>query len=309
MRAPGSVGHVMAVRYETISFLSDYGRVDEFVGVCHSVIRAIAPEVAVVDLTHDVPPHDIRAGALTLARSVGYLCPGVVLAVVDPGVGTDRRAVAVEVGDGQSVLVGPDNGLLAPAVAMCGGATRVVELTSPAHRLEPPGATFDGRDVFAPAAAHLCAGVPLDALGPALDPALLRPALVPVTRVEDGDLVAEVLWTDRFGNLQLNVDPDEVADWGERIRLRFAGARRTATRVTAYAELAAGELGVLVDSSGLLSVVLDQTSAAEVLGLDTGDEVVLERLDGPDGGRGAGGDGAEADVEVTVAVELRGARP
>src|SRR6476619_845653 len=160
----------MASRYDTISFLSDSGLDDEFVGVVKSVIRSIAPDVTVVDITHWVPPHDIRAGGLTLARSAGYLCPGVVLAVVDPAVGTERRAVAVEVGDGISVLVGPDNGLLAPAVAMCGGATAAVELTSVEHQLEAPGPTFAGRDIFGPAAAHLCAGVPLGDLGPSIEP-------------------------------------------------------------------------------------------------------------------------------------------
>ena len=130
----------MAARFDTITFLSDYGTGDEFVGVVKSVIRQIAPHVTVVDLTHEVPAYDVRAGSLTLSRSAQYLCPGVVLAVVDPGVGTERRAIAVEVGGGQSYLVGPDNGLLAGAVAMCGGATAAVELTNtdvPARRAGP----------------------------------------------------------------------------------------------------------------------------------------------------------------------------
>src|SRR5262245_61764397 len=130
----------MAFRYDTVTFLSDYGLVDEFVGIVHSVIRSIAPGVEVVDLTHGITPYDVRGGSLTLARSAPFLCPGVVVAVVDPGVGTDRKAIAVEVGDGASVLAGPDNGLLAPAVAMCGGATRAVELTDPAFQLESYGA-------------------------------------------------------------------------------------------------------------------------------------------------------------------------
>lgn len=268
----------MGSRYHTVTFLSDYGHADEFVGVCHSVIRSIAPHATVVDLNHEIPPHDVRAGALCLARSVQYLCPGVVVAVVDPGVGTDRRAVAVEVGDGQSVLIGPDNGLLAPAVALCEGATRAVELINPDYQLPAPGATFDGRDVFAPAAAHLCAGVDLERLGVLMDPAGLRPALMPVSRLEPEGLVAEVLWEDRFGNLQLNVDPDEVGDWGDRIGLRFGGHQRTAVRVAGYANLAPGEVGLVVDSYGLLSVALDRTSAAELLGLGAGDEVVLEHL-------------------------------
>ena len=126
----------MARRYDTISFLSDYGLADEFVGVVRSVIRTIAPTVAVIDITHEIPPHDIRAGSLTLARSVQYLAPGIVLAVVDPGVGTDRRAIAIEVGEeGEAVFIGPDNGLLASAVAMVGGATRAVHLTEQSYQL------------------------------------------------------------------------------------------------------------------------------------------------------------------------------
>ena len=180
------------MRFETVTFLSDYGTTDEFVGVVHSVIRQIAPEVRVIDLNHHVPAHDVRAGGLTLARSAQYLAPGVVLAVVDPGVGTTRKAIAVEVGDGQSILVGPDNGLLAPAVAMVGGATRAVELIDEAYRFPAPGPTFAGRDVFAPAAAHLCNGVELTELGPEIDPFALTPAMIPITREENGELLAEV---------------------------------------------------------------------------------------------------------------------
>jgi len=266
-------------RFDTISFLSDYGAADEFVGVVKSVIRQLAPSVVVIDVTHEVPPHDVRAGGLTLARAAQYLAPGVVLAVVDPGVGTARRAVAVEVGDGSSILVGPDNGLLAAAVAMVGGATRAVELTNPDYQLGAPGPTFAGRDVFAPAAAHLCLGVPLSDLGPEIDTITLRPAMMPLTREEDGALVAEVLWADRYGNLQLNVDPAEVEVYGERIALRFGGKTRTGVRHRTYAEVGTGEVGLIVDSYGLLSMATDRGSAAAELGLDAGDEVVLAPLE------------------------------
>lgn len=265
----------MALRYDTITFLSDYGRTDEFVGVVHSVIRAIAPGVAVVDLTHDVTPYDTRGAGLTLARSAQYLCPGVVLAVVDPGVGGPRRPVAVEVGEGASVLIGPDNGLLAPAVAMCGGATAAVELTNPEYQLPAPGPTFAGRDVFAPAAAHLCAGVPLRELGTPIDPATLLPGVLPISHDEDGVLVAEVLWVDRYGNAQLNVDPSEIASWGDRIGVRFSGETRTAQRADSYGEVGTGQIGLVVDSYGMVSVVVDQGSAATELGLGPSTEVQL----------------------------------
>ncbi|HEY4376202.1 MAG TPA: SAM-dependent chlorinase/fluorinase [Acidimicrobiales bacterium] len=266
-------------RFDTISFLSDYGTADEFVGVVKSVIRQLAPAVAVIDVTHQVPAYDVRAGSLTLARAAQYLAPGVVLAVVDPGVGTKRRAVAVEVGDGASVLVGPDNGLLAPAVAMVGGATRAVELTSVDHQLAAPGPTFAGRDVFAPAAAHLCNGVPLTDLGPEVDPITLLPGMIPITREEDGALAAQVLWTDHYGNLQLNVDPDEIAALGDRLALRFGTKTRTGVRHLTYGDVGAGEIGVIVDSYGLVSLAFDQRSAAAELDLATGDEVLITALD------------------------------
>lgn len=258
----------MTLRYDTVTFLSDYGLRDEFVGIVHSVIRSIAPEVGVVDLTHDITPYDVRGGGLALARSVQYLCPGVVLAVVDPGVGTERRAIAVEVGDGMSVLVGPDNGLLAPAVAMCGGASRAVVLSNEDYHLPAPGPTFAGRDVFAPAAAHLCSGVALTELGEEVDPVTLLPGLLPVAHVdEQGELACEVLWVDRYGNAQLNVGPDELDEWGDRVRLRFHDQTRTARRVSTYAEIGPNELGLVVDSYGLVSIVVDRQSAATELGL------------------------------------------
>jgi len=292
----------MGRRYDTVSFLSDYGTSDEFVGVVKSVIRAIAPDAAVIDVTHEVPPHDIRAGALTLARAAQYLAPGVVLAVVDPGVGTERRAVAVEVGGGEAVFVGPDNGLMAPAVAMTGGATRVVELTATRFQLPAPGATFAGRDVFAPAAAHLCAGVDLTELGPELDPAGLRPGLVPVSRMEGDRLVGEVLWVDRFGNVQLNLDPEDLEGFGERVGIHAHGRVRAARRAAAYGDLKGGELGLVVDSYGLLSLALDRHSAAEVLALDAGDEVQLEPF------AGAGDDDGAAHAGHEVSVSLRSGR-
>lgn len=264
--------------YDTVTFLSDYGRTDEFVGVVHSVIRAIEPDAAVIDLTHDIAPYDVRGGGLLLARSAQYLCPGVVLAIVDPGVATERRGLAVEVGDGTSVLIGPDNGLLAPAVAMCGGASRAVELVEEEYRLPSAGPTFAGRDVFAPAAAHLCAGVPLDLLGPLVDPATLLPGVLPVARSEDDGLVAEVLWVDRFGNAQLNVDPAELDGLlgpDEPVQLHFGGTSRVARRAESFAEVGVGQVGLLVDSYGLLAVALDRGSAAGELGLGPATEVRL----------------------------------
>lgn len=276
-----SAAHSAGRGYDTISFLSDYGHADEFVGVVHSVIASIAPQVRVVDVTHGIAPCDVRAGGLALARAAQYLLPGVVLAVVDPGVGTDRRPVAVEVGDGASVLVGPDNGLLAPAVALVGGASRAVELANPDYRLggwAGLGSTFDGRDVFAPAAAHLCCGVPLSELGPSVDPATLTPGMLPVSHFDGGDLVAEVLWVDRFGNCQLNVAPaevDELAGSDAPLQVAAGGDLRTAETARAYTEVQPGRVGLVTDSTGLVSLALPRRSAAEELGLHEGAEVRL----------------------------------
>lgn len=268
----------MTRRHETVSFLSDFGLEDEFAGVVRSVIRSVAPHATVIDITHGIPAHDVRAGSLALVRSVQYLAPGVVLAVVDPGVGTDRRAVAVEVGaEGEAVFVGPDNGLLAGAVAMVGGATRAVELSDTGFHLPAPGSTFAGRDVFAPVAGHLCNGVDLADFGPPIDPITLRPGLLPLSRQEEGKVMSEVLWVDHFGNAQLNVDPDEIAGMGDRISLRWGvGQVRTGRLAGSYGDLKAGEVGLVVDSYGLVSVALDRRSASEELKLRPGDAVSLE---------------------------------
>ncbi len=197
----------MGRRYDNVSLLTDYGLVDEFVGVVKAVIRDIAPHAQTIDLTHNIAPFDVRAGSLALARCISYIPSGVIVAVVDPGVGGSRKSIAIEVADGEAVLVGPDNGLLAPAVAMAAGAGRCVVLTNEAYHLQSHGATFAGRDIFAPVAAHLCNGVDLAELGEPIDADALLPGMVPLPREEAGGLVGEVLWVDHFGNCQLNISP------------------------------------------------------------------------------------------------------
>jgi S-adenosylmethionine hydrolase len=279
-------------RFATVSFLSDYGTADEFVGVVKAVVRELAPHVGVIDLTHHVPAHDVRAGALALVRCVQYLPAGVVLAVVDPGVGTARRAIAVEVEGGNGVFVGPDNGLLAPAVAMAGGATRAVVLDNPEFHLPAPGTTFAGRDIFAPVAAHLCNGVSLTEVGTPIEPGTLLPGIVPLPRDQDGEIVAEVLWVDHFGNAQLNVGPDDVAALGEMVRLRFHDTTRSAVVASTFGDLGSGRIGLVVDSYGLLAIALDRRSAADELGLGTGDAVHLSVID----------DGSQAAPGVTTPI-------
>ena len=265
-----------------IAFSSDYGHTDEFVGVCKAVMLSLAPDARVVDLGHDVPPHDVRAGALLLVRAVQYLPEDcVVLAVVDPGVGTERRLIGVEVAGG--VFLGPDNGLLAPAVAMAGGAVRVVSLDNPEYHLPAPGPTFAGRDVMAPAAAYLAAGVSIDLLGSPVDAAGLAPGLVPLPQEsDDGTIGGEVLWVDRFGNCQLNVAPEQLVARGGGpggfVGVTIGTSQRRAHWVGAFAEAKPSELALLVDSYGMCMLAFDQRSAAAELDVRAGTTVALIAL-------------------------------
>jgi S-adenosylmethionine hydrolase len=273
---------VNAQRYDTISFLSDYGLRDEFVGIVKGVIADIAPHARVIDLTHEIPSFDVRAGSLALARCISYVPSGIVLAVVDPGVGTARRGVAVSVGEGRGVLIGPDNGLLSMGTALAGGADSAVVLNNPQYHLEAPGATFAGRDIFAPAAAHLCNGVPLAELGDAIDPNLLLPGVVPLSRTEGDETIAEVTWIDRYGNCQLNVGPDDVTALGNRLSVVLTSptgerSTRAANVVRNFSEIGGG-IGLVVDSFGMLAVCVDRGSAADELSIAVGDAVRLAAL-------------------------------
>lgn len=248
-----------------ISFLSDFGHDDEFVGVVHGVVARIAPEVRVIDVGHEFGPGDVRAAGLALMRAIQYLPQGVALAVVDPGVGTDRRAIAVETDWG--VLIGPDNGVLAPAVAMSGGAHRAVAIENPEVRLPSPGATFDGRDLFGPAAAVVASGqATLAELGPELDPNTLTPMTLPLVQHEEQSVTGEVLWVDHFGNAQLNVTPEDLHLVGIGMRtsivLKVGAAEFPVEWVGAYGDVAEGEGMLHVDSYGQIAVAVRNGRAA-----------------------------------------------
>jgi len=251
-----------------------------------------------------VDRYDIRGGGLTLARAAQYLNPGVVLAVVDPTVGTRRRPIAVEVGGGSSILVGPDNGLLAPAVGLVGGAARVVELRNERYRLAGEADTFDGRDILGPAAAHLALGVPLTELGPEVDPAGLVPGIVANAAVHPDRVEAEVLWVDHYGNAQLNVDPQDLAHLGDSLELRTADDRHAVRRASTYAAIEAGRTGLVVDSYGLVSLAQDRRDCAAELSLQPGSAVTLSRVEGAEDP----GDRTEAAARGagTVSVRLGG---
>jgi S-adenosylmethionine hydrolase len=268
--------------FDWISLCTDYGCADGFVAACHGVIARIAPHARVLDVTHAVTPGDVRHGSMVLADTLPWLPAAVHVAVVDPGVGTARRGIALVLGD--AVLIGPDNGLLLPAAEALGGVHAAYELVEPAYRLPTVSATFHGRDVFAPAAAHLAAGVPPDALGPAVDPASLVVLPAPVCQVEDGRIRVEVLAVDHFGNVALAAGAAELDAVGLRTgavaTLRWpAGAQRVLVGTT-FADVAPRELVLLVDSARHLAVARRDGSAARHTGLQTG--VVVELLTTPD---------------------------
>jgi len=270
-------------RYDTVSFLSDFGHGSDAVGIIKSIVRDLAPDVVVIDIAHDITPFDVRAASLALARVVPYLPEGIIITSVDPGAGGSRRIVAVEIAGGAGIVIGPDNGLIATGVALAGGADRAVVLDRDEHHLASPGATFAARDVMAPVAAALCRGVDLFAVGTEIDVATLLPSVVPIPREENGGLACEVIWVDRFGNCQLNVSVDDLATvWGtapERARVSWADNVRNLRITTSYADLGAGALGLVVDSTGLLSLSLDRASAARELGIGEGEGVLVTPSD------------------------------
>ena len=265
--------------YDHISLLTDYGTADEFVGVMKAVIADLAPHARITDLAHHVPAYDVRAGSLMLARCIQYVPRGIVIGVVDPGVGTQRKAIALEIAGGEGILIGPDNGLLAPAAGMVGGVERAVVLNNVALHLPAPGATFSGRDIFAPVAAHLCSGVPFDELGDAIDADLLMPGLVTLPQIGDTEIISEVTWVDHFGNCQLNEGREDVATLlsGGSLLLSLVvdGVARSATITTAFALIPSGGIGLVIDSSGMLAIAKDQDSAARDVGVGVGDQVIL----------------------------------
>jgi len=260
-----------------IVFLSDLGTRDEFVGVCHGVIERLAPGSRVIDLSHGVPPQDVLAGAVLLANAIPYLpADAVVLAVVDPGSGTDRRAVALETDVGIA-LIGPDNGLLSLVWPELGGIDRGVEISSAEVVLPSVSRVFEGRDVFAPAAAWLARGEPLEGLGPAVDASSLTAKRIVEPEVERHLVKGEALEVDRFGNVRLNVRPEHLEradlDGAGELRITTPAGLATAPRISTYHDVEEGRYGVLVDAWGWVSVVRYAASAADGLEVAPGEMV------------------------------------
>jgi hypothetical protein len=265
----------MATPAPVITFLSDYGLQDEFVGICHGVIAGVCPAARVIDLTHGVPRHDIRAGAVILAESLAYIPAGVHLAVVDPDVGAQRRAVALTLADERS-LVGPDNGLLWLAAQAGGGIVEAVDIAHSPFRRQPVSATFHGRDIFAPVAAHLAAGVALAEVGAPVDPAeLVRIELIGPRREGDA-LIAHVRYIDRFGNLQLDADHGALAGTGLRLgrpaTVQHGDAEpRTLTYARTFADVAPEQPLLYEDAARRLSIAVNHGDAAAWLGVGVDD--------------------------------------
>lgn len=258
-----------------ITFLSDFGLEDDFVGTCHGVMKRIAPEAQIIDMTHGIPPQSVLQGALVLANTIGFMPLGVHLAIVDPGVGGPRRALALRDGDGR-MYVGPDNGLLLPAATRA-GIDEVHELTNPRYALESISRTFHGRDLFSPAAAHLVSGVPLAELGPPVDPDVLVRLDLPEPSVVDGTIGATLLYVDSFGNIALNLDRDDVEALGivsgSRLELELAGERYYAVMARTFVDARPGDVILYEDSYKNMSLAISRGSAARMLHAAPGQEI------------------------------------
>jgi len=262
-----------------LSLLTDYGHEDEFVGVCHAVMRGIAPDVPIVDLTHGVPRYGVRQGAIVLRNAVPYVPVGVHVAIVDPQVGTERRGLALRTGDGRA-LVGPDNGLLSLAWEACGGVVEAVDISRSPHRLEPVSATFHGRDIFAPVAAHLATGAELAEAGQHIEPDELQVLALPRAEVSDGMVVTHVLLVDRFGNASLDVGHAELAgsglSLGKPVEIEVeAGERFIATFAQTFADVRPGDVILYEDAYRMLAIAVNRGDAASALRLTPDARVVL----------------------------------
>lgn len=259
-----------------ITFLTDFGLRDDFVGTCHGVIKRIAPDVQIIDITHGIPRQRVLQGALVLANTVPYMPEGVHLAVVDPGVGGNRRALIVRDAAG-GLYVGPDNGLLVPAAEKRGGIADARELANPAYALASVSRTFHGRDLFAPAAAHLALGVEIEELGPPVDPEALVRLDLPEPEVTASGVRATVLYVDGFGNMQLNLtrehlDSVEIVP-GTKLELEFAGERYYATAARTFGDARRGDIILYEDAYRNVAVAINGGNASQMFGVQPGEGV------------------------------------
>ena len=259
-----------------ITFLSDFGLQDDFVGTCHGVMKRIAPAVEIIDITHGIPPQQVLQGSLVLTNTLPYMPPGVHLAVVDPGVGSSRRPLALRTGE-ERLLVGPDNGLLLPAADRLGGVIEAHELANPDYALESVSRTFHGRDLFSPAAAHLSLGVPLGELGPPIDPGALVRLDLPTPEVGQNRIRAVVLYVDHFGNMQLNLSREHLEEAavlpGVTVELELGVDRYYATAARTFADARPGDIILYEDSYENIAIAISGGSAAALFEAGAGQEI------------------------------------
>ncbi len=261
-----------------VTLLTDYGSEDEFVGVLHGVIASICADCRVVDLTHGIPRHAVRHAAVVLRNALPYMPAGVHVAVVDPEVGTERRAVALKCDDGR-LLVGPDNGVLSLAWPRFGGVVEAVDVSRSRHRLEPVSATFHGRDLFAPVAAQLALGAPIADSGERLDPDGLATIELSAATVAGGTVIAHAVVVDRFGNVALDLGHQDLTGTGlalgRSVEVEIGGARHPAAFARSFADVDAGDLLLYEDAYRTLALAVNRDDAAALLGIAPDDEVRL----------------------------------
>ena len=279
-----------AAGYDWVTFLSDYGHDDVFVGVCKGVVAQFAPHVRMIDVCHLITPQDVEMGATQLAGAMPYLPVGIHLAVVDPQ-GVHARGVVVRTGDG-SLLVGPDNGLLSLAWDVRGGVEQVVEISNRELWLSNVHATFRGRDIYAPVAGHLAAGRPLTDVGPALDATALTRLAVHEPVVDEDHVHAEIHSVDHFGNASLNIARADLEaagmSLGDTVEIRCNGRTLTVPFTPTFGEVAPGKLTLCEDSFHAVQLAVNAGRASQELRVNRGDPIVIARMpQQPVGGRPA----------------------
>ena len=272
--------YILSLMKNIISFASDFGISDGSVGVVKGVINRIDPELKINDISHDIPPQNIKYGSLLLMRAIQYIPQGVLLAVVDPGVGTERKPVAIETDWG--VMVGPDNGLLNLACATVGGAKRAYLLENENWIIPSDGNTFHARDIFSPFAAGIASGqLDIKDCGEEVDLMNLQQYLIPLTEKKDDEVKGEVLWVDHYGNCQTNISPDELTDLGKSIgdvlSITVQNQEIKMTWSDTYQSDGVNQVGLITDSWGMISIFAKNNNASEIIGIVDGEKIDIKK--------------------------------
>jgi hypothetical protein len=272
--------YILSLMKNIISFASDFGISDGSVGVVKGVINRIDPELKINDISHDIPPQNIKYGSLLLMRAIQYIPPGVLLAVVDPGVGTERKPVAIETDWG--VMIGPDNGLLNLACATVGGAKRAYLLENENWIIPSDGNTFHARDVFSPFAAGIASGqLDIKDCGEEVDLMNLQQYLIPLTEKKDDEVKGEVLWVDHYGNCQTNISPDELTDLGKSIgdvlSVIIQNQEIKMTWSETYQSDGVNQVGLITDSWGMISIFAKNNNASKIISVVDGEKIDIKK--------------------------------